>query len=242
MPIDRSAITNRIKKIFQGLTQTEVAKICGVTHQAVSRYFRKGILPNYDAMLKIANYAQVSMEWLLTGEGPKGRLAAALREGELSQAATINIITSEEYKGLLRDRISAEGYIAIPLISEPIIAGDPLVIKEKDIEGFICVYRTWVKRGHSYCCLRVRGDSMHPIISHGFMVAIDLNESEPLRLGGQIVAARHQDEVILRYLIVAEKDYILLPHDITSYKLIAIPRTEPNPIIGRVSWWWGKQK
>jgi len=243
MAIDRFAILNRIKKIFEGLPQTKIAKICGVTHQAANRYYKKDILPNYDAMLRIAKYANVTMEWLLTGKEPRELFSTGVREaGVLYEVPVINIITINKYKKLLKNGVSTETHITIPLISEPIAAGDPLSINEKDIEGFICVYKSLVKLGHIYRCLRVRGNCMHPIISDGFIVAIDFSEIDPLKLERHIVAARYKDGVTLRYLILTEKDYVLLPHNAAEYEPNVMPRTGPNPIIGRVAWWWGKQK
>ena len=153
MAINRSAILNRIKNIFAGLPQTKIAKICGVTQQAVNRYYRKGILPNYDAMLRIAKYADVSMEWLLTGKGPKELAATEAREAKALYEvdATINIITSAEYKERLQKQISEKDYISIPIISEPIAARDPLIIKEEDIESFACVRKKWVEQGQWGC-------------------------------------------------------------------------------------------
>ena len=242
MAIDRSGILNRIKDIFEGLPQTKIAKICGVTHQAVNRYYRKDILPNFDAMLRIAKYANVSMEWLLTGREPRDRFATGVREAEvLYGAPAINIITIDKYKKLLQDRVSAGVCVPIPLISEPIAAGDPLTIEQKDIEGFVCIYKSLVKPGHIYRCLRVRGNCMHPIISDGFIIAIDLNENDPLRLERHIVAARHKDGITLRYLILTEKEYVLVANNTPEHKPIVISRSAPNPIVGRVAWWWGKQ-
>ena len=243
MAIDRSAILDRIKNIFAGLPQTKIAKICGVTHQAANRYFKKGLIPNYDAMLRIAKYANVSMEWLLTGKEPKELSAIVAGEAEvLYQAPTINIITPEEHKKLLQNIGLLKTFFLIPIISEHIAAGDPLSISEKDIQGFVGMHKTWIKQGHTYRCLQVRGDSMHPIIRDGFIVAIDLDEHDPLKLERQIVAARLKDGITLNYLNLTKKDYILSPHNITEYKPLVIPRTVPNPIVGKVAWWWGKQK
>jgi len=106
MAIDRSAILNRGKNIFDGLPQTKIAKICEVTHQTVNRYYKRDILPNYDAMLRIAKYANVSMEWLLTG---KAISSTVIREAEvLYEAPAINIITIEQYKKLFHNVVSVE--------------------------------------------------------------------------------------------------------------------------------------
>ena len=57
-----------------------------------------------------------------------------------------------------------------------------------------------------------------------------------------IVAARHEGGVTIKYLLMDEKNYILLPHNTNDYDSITIPLTAPNPIIGKVAWWWGKAK
>jgi len=242
MAIDRSAILDRIKKIFEGLPQTKIAKICGVTHQAVNRYFKKGLIPNYDAMLRISKYAHVPMEWLLTGKGPKELLAAG-EAGVLSEASVnISLHTSADCREMLQGQLKANAYVPIPLISASIAAGEPLVIEEKDIEHFVIVSQAWVKQGHTYRCLRVRGNSMHPIISDGFIVAVNLTENDPAKLEHQIVAARHNEGVVIKYLLLTEKDYVLTPHNLSEYKPIVIPRTTPHTIIGKVVWWWGTPK
>jgi len=242
MEIERSEILKRIKNIFKGLPQTKIAKICGVTHQAVNRYYRKSILPNYDAMLRIARYANVSMEWLLTGKESKELFAATVREKEAIYKIPQIIVTSAEKKESLQNQIYDSECISIPIISESVAAGDPLSINDKDIEGFICVHETLVNRGHTYRCLRVRGNSMHPIINDGFVIAIDLNENNPLELENKIVAARYNGRIAIRYLHLAEKEYVLLPNDTRKHKSIVIPKTKPNHIIGKVAWWWGNQK
>jgi len=242
MSIDRSAILNRIKNIFEGLPRTKIAKICGVTPQAVSRYYRKDILPNYDAMLRIAKYANVSMEWLLTGKGQKELPATLAREAEVRyEAPTINIITKEEYKESLKNRIFEEDCISIPIISEHVAVRDPLIIRREDIKRFACVLKAWVNPMHNYCCLWVRGNDMHPIISEGFIVAIDLHENLPHILENKVVATRYNNCIVIRYLKLTEKEYVLAANT-HKYEPIVIPRTVANPIIGRVAWWCGKQK
>lgn len=243
MIINKAEILKRIKKVFEGLTQTEIAKICGISQPAVNKYFKKGIIPSYTIMLRIAKYAHVSLDWLLTGEEPRELLASAVREKEaIYEAPVISIYTNAQWKELLQHQISDKDCISIPIISEPIAARDPLTIKEKDIESFAYARKAWVERGHTYICLQVRCNCMHPIISEGFVVAIDLSENNPLKLEHKIVAARYHGSVTIRYLKLTEKDNVLLPLSTADIKPIVIRRTAPNQIIGKVSWWWGKQR
>ncbi|MDH5406530.1 MAG: S24 family peptidase [Candidatus Aminicenantes bacterium] len=185
----------------------------------------------------------IDINLLLMGKGPKEPLPKSSRVEEvLHQAPTIEVITSKNSKKLLQSQISDETCIPIPIISEAVADTDPLNIKEEDIEGFVLVNQAWVKPGHTYICLRIRGNFMHPIISDGFIVAIDLNENDPLRVERHIVAARSKYGITLTYLMLNEKYYVLLPHNKSRFKPIVISKTKPNPIIGKAVWWWGKQK
>ena len=237
-----SDIKTRLRGIV-GPNLSKFARTIGEHRQTVDNYLL-GRMPRAEFLKKLAEKKNININWLLTGKGPKELTGTAVRKAKVlyEAAASLNIITSGEYKKLLQNQIYTEALISIPLISEAIAAGDPLIINEKDIEGFICVYQAWVKREHIYRGLRVRGNSMHPVISHGFIAIIDLTENDPLQLEHQIVAARHEDGITVKYLLLTERDYILTPHNLTEYKPITIPRTAPNPIIGQVAWWYGKQR
>lgn len=236
MEINRHDIIKRIKTLFEGLSQVEISKIIGVTQAAVNNYFRRGLLPKYEAMLEIAKYANVSIEWILTGEDHK-ELNSIYRP-----YSNIIVASNPEYKEILQQRVEMEAFIPVPLISDSTAASDPLKINENDIEDFAVVYQDWIKRGHNYRCIRICDDSMHPVIGDGFIVAIDLNENDPRKLQRQIVAARCEDGVTIKYLRMNNKEYILLPHNMEKYDPITIALTSPSPIIGKVAWWWGKIK
>lgn len=85
-----------------------------------------------------------------------------------------------------------------PITSESVAAADPLIIDERDIEGFAVIYEAWIKRRHIYRWLRVKDNSMYSIVSNGSIVVIDLKENDPLKLDRQIVAARHKDGVTIK--------------------------------------------
>ena len=82
-------------------------------------------------------------------------------------------------------------------------------------------------------------NSMHPIISDGFIVAIDLNEKDPRKLLCQIVAARYEDGVTINYLSVNAKEHILGPPAIrVCSHNHTINRAKPHhwhgrPVVGR---------
>ena len=63
-----SGLPERIKEIRGFLTQNEFAQKIGVTQGAVQKY-EKGInYPGYGILEKIAEFGEVTVEWLLRGE------------------------------------------------------------------------------------------------------------------------------------------------------------------------------
>lgn len=62
-----------------GLNGVDLAAKAGMTPTAISRY-RQGRIPAAEELLALANALGVTMEWLLTGQGPSP--AAPVRSGE----------------------------------------------------------------------------------------------------------------------------------------------------------------
>lgn len=66
---ESSNIGMRIQMIRGKMTQEEFAKKIKIKQSNVSRYER-GRVPKPDVLMKIARFANVSIEWLLTGREP----------------------------------------------------------------------------------------------------------------------------------------------------------------------------
>jgi len=167
-----------------------------------------------------------------------------LKEPQIIYKPMTNLIVEppENYKEEFLKLEESNHYIPIPLLSDSAAAGDPLNINEQDIEGFALIYDRWLKPGHEYRCVRIKGNSMSPILEDGFIVAIDCSENQPRQLNGKMVAARYQNGVTVKWLITTNENYTLLPQNIAEYQPIIIPIAESNPIIGKIAWWWGRIK
>lgn len=55
----------------KGLTQEQLSEILGVTNRSISRWENGVNMPDFDLVIEIANYFDVSMEELLNGERKK---------------------------------------------------------------------------------------------------------------------------------------------------------------------------
>ena len=68
MSIKYSEILERMKRIANLKNDSQVAKAVGITPQAFSNYKKRAKIPS-DLILKFAGIYDVSVDWLLTGEG-----------------------------------------------------------------------------------------------------------------------------------------------------------------------------
>ncbi len=68
MGVNYPEAIERMKKVGGVKSSSALARILGVTPQALSNYKKRGIIPA-DLILKFASLYGLSVDWLLTGEG-----------------------------------------------------------------------------------------------------------------------------------------------------------------------------
>ncbi len=93
--------SERLKQLLdaEGLSKSALARSVGASPTAISLYVR-GRLPEPNILLGIARTFNVSMEWLLTGEGPMTRAEA---KTEIGAAANLESYGLPEEARLLLD-------------------------------------------------------------------------------------------------------------------------------------------
>ncbi|HZX36207.1 MAG TPA: helix-turn-helix domain-containing protein [Thermodesulfobacteriota bacterium] len=84
MGVKYSDVIERMKSSANLKNDSRVAKALGVTPQAISNYKKRGSLPS-DLVLKFAAIYNVSVDWLITGEGAARKSA---REGDSAKEET----------------------------------------------------------------------------------------------------------------------------------------------------------
>lgn len=103
---ERLAVIAESKGFKERGRQAEVARVCQVTQPAAKKWFDGDALPGMDHCVTIAEWGNVSFEWLITGRGPK-------RPGDLYQTPAIahvveTMLTMEPDKQYLVSRITDE--------------------------------------------------------------------------------------------------------------------------------------
>jgi transcriptional regulator with XRE-family HTH domain len=69
----RKELGKRIREARGSRTQQNFAEALGIKYQQISAYERSLIMPGADLIADIAEVLNVSLDWLLTGEGEKYR-------------------------------------------------------------------------------------------------------------------------------------------------------------------------
>lgn len=151
----------------------------------------------------------------------------------------IRFIGMDEWRKGTEDRLRDQ--VQLPVLEDRIAAGLGREINYQDVESYVAIPVRFAPKGPgSYIGVRVRGDSMEPIIKDGFIVVVDIKNDDPARLHGQIVAARHEEGSTIKRLARESKaDKLILHSENPAYNDIILTKWKRNPIIGEVVFWWG---
>lgn len=193
------------------------------------RWFTQQALARIGAETPLVLDALLPAPATRSGQGP-------LPTGELRVVAPSG--WSERFRALER----LDHYSPIPLLKDAAAAGSPREISEADIDGYALIYYAWCPNPANFTCVRVRGDSMAPILYDGAVVAVDHSQRDPLALHQKMVAARVEDGVTVKWLERQPDGTLLLVPENKNHPTIALPRTPDNPVIGLVAWWWNRQR
>lgn len=205
-------------------------------------------LPSADTLISLKRNFDISSDWLLYGEGEMpGEISMIAEPGPdhaykrwPQEPADIRIIAHDqaEMEGLLsRERL--DNYVPIRLLADRAAGGDPREVNENDIEGYTVIYASWVKPGAVYSSLRMRGDSMTPVLNPGDIVGVNHSRKDPAEIRGKIALVEIPNEgITVKYLNLMGDHLVLTPANPlaqTSY-----PRLSESRIIGAVEWAWRK--
>jgi SOS-response transcriptional repressor LexA len=171
----------------------------------------------------------ISADWLLTG----------VEKAKNSPQVNLKIVAGEEDRRHFGHIESLKNYVTVRLLSDSAAAGNPSCINENDIEGYAVTYRAWCRNPEMTTCVRVRGDSMSPLIPDGSIVAINHLKRHPEKLKGKIVAALVDDGVTIKYFDYTDNHFVLYPEN-RQYTPIFLKKSRENLIIGKVEWFWGR--
>ncbi len=228
------AIGRRIRDLRKraGLTQHGWAQQLAMTAQQLSNY-ENGRIPDPPFLVRIAEVAGVSVDWLLTGKG------AGPRAGQ--DLAHPPIVIFARSLPTAPDTLDQAQYLAVPVLTEKAASGPPRA-KSKDIKGWAWIQRAELRgrEGHRLVGMPMVGDSMEPILRAGSTLVLDLDDKRVVKRGVYAVITP-QGEWTVKHLRQSAQLLFLYPANsgTTDTYPPAIDRSEhPDPIVGRVIWVW----
>jgi SOS-response transcriptional repressor LexA len=135
--------------------------------------------------------------------------------------------------------------VAIPLLK--VVAattgeqGDNMpILHEAPVETMIAAPKQWCPNPTSTYSLRVRGNSMIPLIYDDYILVVDSSQTNRAKLDGKVVIAWHKDVglTVSRYRRYDHTE-VLHPEN-REYGSITLDRKNKWKIIAKVLWWIGQ--
>ena len=230
------------------LNQAEFGARTGFSAMAVSRWERGAQEPPSHGYIALGNLARDESCWYFwerAGLRSEHILRVLPTIGKSIRASELEHVEIVNAGSGLRSRPEKIQLVAVPLLNA--VAGahgekgdDVHMLNKAPIESMMAAPRDWCPNPSYTSCLRVRGNSMAPLILDGYIVAIDSSQINLSELDGKIVIAWHKDRglTVSRFRRYDHTE-VLVPEN-TGYDSVTISPKQPWKVVATVLWWIGK--
>jgi len=231
------------------LSQSEFGKRLGVATMSVSRWERGILKVPANVYIKLGNLAGDPLCWSfwrhagLNSEDVMRVLPAARDRLHENRMADVLVV----HAGHDKIPVTPSDFVAVPLL--PVHAGTPGESGDKEVdlqqvqpETMLVAPRGWCPNPSSTICLRVRGNSMSPLILDGYIIAVDTFDVGHDQLVGKIVLAWNSERGLLVSRLIRFDHTDALVSDHREYESVSLAPEAKWRIIGMVLWWTGKAR
>ncbi len=241
-----AGMISRLRKRL-GLSQTAFGHEVHSSAMGVSRWERGAQEPPSHSYIELGNLAGDPDCWFFWGR-------AGLRSEDLMRVMPKlqdrfpqpNLHNFQiAHAGASSKKLKNSQLVAIPLLK--IVAatngdkGDNIpVLHEAPIESIIAAPKEWCPNPASTYSLRVRGNSMNPLIYDDYILIVDSSQTRRSQLHANIVIAWQKDVgVTVSRFRRYDHTEVLHPEN-REYGSITLDRKNSWKIIAKVLWWIGK--
>lgn len=231
------------------LSQAEFGRQLGVSAMAVSRWERGVAGPAGATCIRLGNLAGDPLCWFfwkragLRLSDVTRVLPAARHRLARNVVPGVEMVRAGSGK---KPSLKKARLIAIPLL--PVHAGtsgspgDNIDLAEAPVESVLAAPASWCPHPTSTVCLRVKGNSMAPLILDGYIIAVDTSAVESDSLVGQIVVASHEEKGLLVSRLIRFDHTDALVSDHREYESLPVRSGSEWRIVGKVLWWTGRSR
>jgi SOS-response transcriptional repressor LexA len=231
------------------LSQMEFGKRLNLSAMTVSRWERGVKEPSEGTYLRLGNLAGDPLCWYfwhragLSSADVMRVLPDANRRLQQNRAVPVPVI----HAGVTASKRTGAEFVAVPLL--PVFAvtagevGDSGIDLEQTLpERLLAAVSDWCPNPTFTICMRVKGNSMSPLILDGYIIAVDTSEVRHDKLIGQIVVAQHSEKGLLVSRLIRVDDTDALISDQREFDSVSVAARSSWRIVGRVLWWTGKAR
>jgi phage repressor protein C with HTH and peptisase S24 domain len=216
------------------------AQAIAANQQTVHHWLQGRALPGAAALIAMWKAFRIDPLWLLTGQQ---RVRGPVTLDVTPPAAPVT--GRRKAADFLQEEIRRDRFVTVPLLADAIAGGRPREIRIEDVEDYAVIHADWCPHPEQVTCVRMRGDSMSPILADGSIIAIDHSRRDPLALDGKMVAFRQGNGASVKWCKVVSRNFVMgLPENkesIAEDTLLLFRDDEVDDcVIGRILWWWGR--
>ena len=230
------------------LNQSDFGARMGFSAMAVSRWERGAQEPPSHGYIALGNLARDSNCWYFWERaGLRSENILRVLPTIERKSAKVSIENFEIVSAGVGARKPEEKYqlVAVPLLS--VVAGSHReagdkrhLLSEAPVESMLAAPKDWCPNPAYTSCLRVRGNSMAPLILDGYVVAVDSSSIDLAKLDGKIIIAWHKDMGLTIARFHRYNSTEVLVSENPEYGSLTITSKQPWKIIATVLWWVGK--
>jgi SOS-response transcriptional repressor LexA/DNA-binding XRE family transcriptional regulator len=228
------------------LTQAALASRLHYSAMALSRWERGTHEPPAQGYIRLGNLAdKPECFWFWARAGLTGADFSEIspeRDKDLDNAQFPQLEIQNIKRGKRTSNLRTARLVAIPILAAHGAMHNDEGDRVFDLDAapadeIIAAPEAWCPNPSDTNCLRVRGNSMEPLINDGDIVAVDCAQTDPAQLSGKIVVTWQQETglVLSRFLFVNGAQ--LLEGENRVYEPVPLGKSRNWRIIGRVLWW-----
>ena len=233
----------------RNLSQADFGTQLGVSAMTVSRWERGVAEPSGQTYIRLGNIAGDPLCWFFWKRAGL-RLSDVTRvlpgaQRRLAQNRFLDVTLVHAGPGKKRS-LAKINLVAIPLL--PVRAGthgspgDNIDLAVIAPESVLAAPTDWCPHPDSTLCLKVKGNSMSPLILDGYILAVDTSVVEKNDLVGQIVVASHKEHGLLVSRLIRFDHMDVLVSDHREYESVPVTAGSEWRIVGKVLWWTGRAR
>jgi phage repressor protein C with HTH and peptisase S24 domain len=218
--IGKETFAERLEMAIGTTSVRAFASAIDLSEGALRKYLKGQSLPQIDKALLMARQANVSLDWLISGDG-----------NQHTASASPVIVVNNEFE---------EEYSLVPGYHVSVSTGHGKIIDSEPIKRHLAFRRKWLKfRGFEASKLVVvfaSGDSMEPTIHNNNTLLV--NTSDTKLTDGSIFVLRFGDELYAKRLQKRFDGDIRLISDNKEYEdqIVKADEIDKLHIIGKVVW------